>query len=619
MVKTPSNTPSFALVALAALSFARCDKTGSGTDGGPDTFDATVPNTADCPGPLPEAAKSCSGAACTTPQGSMKEFGEATLDSSKGHSWIVVTWAVSESQPSSANANVMYAKTAAGALSPAYAERLSAEEKSARSLARARRLIGDLAFEDLFQGANAARIRGEAAIRAIQRKEPYQVPPSTGTAIRDRTSEILPPNVRRQGQACSAASPSCGDAALCVIPEGATDGNCSGALMLKFRTGPTSFDMVNATVKRVGMFGAIVVDDQSAASIQQADIDALSKRFDEHVAPLDHMFFGQPRDAQGHDRDGNGVVIIFLTPRVAARAGNEVVGFFQKDDLLPTSMEPTSNAADILYMQPPSSTITLDQVSGTLAHEYQHMINFYAKKILNNSSQEDVWLDEGLATFAEDVQGYGSDSFKNVAAYLMTVDQTSLTGFGLTASSESMADNASRRGMAMLLVRYLFEQKGGAKWGTAGADVTDKGGIAAVKKLVQSADTGTLNFTEQTTGRKFGQWVGDLLTTAAVSGAGMPGVSCNPKYHLLAPETDAYTHYQRGIDLRRAFMTAGGMSVMLKGPNTTTFENESSPLPTNGGEVRTLAFSGGTTKVTISGSADYEVDFHALPTDLMGN
>jgi hypothetical protein len=603
------------MLSLACL--AGCTKSEA-TDGGTETFDAFVPNNADCPGPLAESKQTCPPGCQTPNANNMREFGEATLDTLKGKSWLVVTWAVSEVAAASANAVVSYTKSSSGALTPSIAP-ISADARFTADMARARAILGDAAFDAVFGAAHTNRVRGEATVNAMQKKEPYTYPPSTGTAIRGRAA----PHTRTQGQACSVDMPMCGATALCVIMEGMTSGTCETSLMLKFRTGATTFDMVTATVKKVGTYGGFVVDDAIAGMVQQSDIDELSKRFDEHIAPLDHMFFGDSKDAQGHDRDGNGVVMIFLTERVRQLAGNEVVGFFAKDDLLPTSMAPTSNAADILYMVPPgmqpapNPMITLDQVSGTIAHEYQHMINYYAKKIINNSSQEDTWLDEGLATFAEDVQGYGSDSFKNIAAYLMMVDQISLTGYGLQASSDTAADSIGRRGMANLLVRYYFEQKGGATWGTGGADVTDKGGIAAVHALVQSKDTGTLLFTQETTGRKFGSWVADLMTAVAISNAAYPGVSCNPMYHFLPPAADAYTHYQRGIDLRRMFMTADGMMVTLMGPNTATLENDPSiPLPTNGGEVRTLALNAGQTKVVVGGSADYDIGFHAVLTDM---
>ncbi|CAN0577283.1 unnamed protein product, partial [Laminaria digitata] len=212
-------------------------------------------------------------------------------------------------------------------------------------------------------------------------------------------------------------------------------------------------------------------------------------------------------------------------------------------------------------MQPPGAGITLDNLSGTLAHEYQHLINYYAKVINRQSSAEERWLDEGLATFAEDVQGYGADSFKNIAAYLASVGETSLTGFGLIAGNENEADSNARRGMAHLLIRYMYEQSGGATL-TGAAELSDGGGVAKVRALVQSADTGVDLFSD----RGLDTWLQDLLTVVAVDGAGYPGVSCNPKYSLVDPATDDYTGYTRGIDLRTSMVDFEGATIPLNGP-----------------------------------------------------
>lgn len=593
----------------AVLALGACEGTMTGNDGGTGAPDGG--NVARCEPILPAAEVICEAPACEATEGT-KRFGEATLDSADSTSWVVPIWATSEVAGANDNATVDYTSTTEGGLTARGRGHASLAEQRAAARARTEAFLGPDAYAQLFRAERVERIRAEAAIRAMQRTgaDASGAAGATGTAIRGRTRELLPPGVLQQSAACSAAAPSCGATSLCVIPEGASDGTCETAVALKFRTDSTSFEMVNATVRRVGTYGAILIDDADAASLSEADATELLDRFDRHIAPLDHQFFGEPRDAQGRDRDGNGVVIFFLTKRVAARGGAALVGYFQSDDLLPSAQERTSNAADILYMQPPGGTISMNAISGTIGHEYQHLINYYQKKLLRDSGPEDVWLDEGISSFAEDMLGYGGDAFENIAAYLASIDQTSLTGQGLLDEE----DSSQRRGMAHLLVRYVFEQGGGATFASPGM-ATDGGGIAAVEKLVQSADTGTLLFTTATTGRTFHEWVGDLFTTIAVDGAEYPDVSCNPRYSLIAPETDAFTQNQRGIDLRTSFLNTRGQSVDLMGPLTATFGDDSGIIiPTNGGEIRTVAVSAGTVKITVSGSVDYEVGFRPVPS-----
>lgn len=594
-------------VALLPLALVACAETmGGDPDGGTTNPDASVIET--CPGPLPLAEVTCTAAECSATEGT-KAFGEATIDSAVAKSWVVVTWATSEVAGENDQATIDYSKVVPGALGAARGTTmLSAEALRARTEARARAYLGDRGYASVFSAERLERIRSEAALRATMLQGPIDLSGELrGTAIRGRSAELLPDGVHKQSQACSAAAPSCGAAALCVIAEGGTDGTCESALSLKFRTGTATFDTVSATVRKVGTHAAIVVDDADTAAVSDDQITELLTRFDDHIAPIDHQFFGEPRDAAGKDRDQNGVVILFLSARVGQTdLGARLVGFFMSDDILPTAQQPVSNAADILYMQPPSATVTMDAISGTLGHEYQHLINYYQKKVLRSSGPEDVWLDEGISSFAEDVLGYGGDAFANVAAFLATHDQTSLTGAGGLGE----LDSPQRRGMAHLLVRYLFEQAGGA---SIEANI-DRGGITAVKKLVQSADTGTFLFTTANTGRELHAWIGDLLTTTVVSNAGYEGVSCNPKYSLSAPETDAYTGNQRGLNLRGTFRDGKGDTVTLNGPNTATFENDTGiPVGANGGEVRTLDVASGTVKIGVAGPVDYTIELRPIP------
>src|SRR5207244_1969260 len=114
--------------------------------------------------------------------------------------------------------------------------------------------------------------------------------------------------------------------------------------------------------------------------------------FDTLMAPVDSAAFGQPSDI-----DANGRVILFFT-----RAVNEltppgspgrVLGFFYRRDLLPTAQCPTSNAGEMFYLLVPDPDTTTNNgrigmagislsrddatrfTNGTVAHEYQHLIN----------------------------------------------------------------------------------------------------------------------------------------------------------------------------------------------------------------------------------------------------
>jgi hypothetical protein len=541
----------------------------------------------DCPAEFPAADTTCMGASCA-----------ASLSSSTSASWVAVTW-ISSDINTNDNTNVDYTKAASGAL-------LAARE-SVKERARDRH---DLAqYEALYHPRIDGRIAAEASLRAEWPEDAANVR-FHGTALRGRTDELLPDGVRRQNASCSRSAPDCGESMVCVV-DGAGGGTCEGALTIKLRAGNQNADIA-ATVRKVGTYAAILTDD--ADTVSDADVGEILTRFDTHIAPIDHMLFGEPKNAEGQDFDGNGVVLVLLTSKVGD-ISDDLVGFFYAPDMEDPATNPDSNGADLLYMRPPGGAIGVDAVSGTLAHEYQHVINFLAKTS-RGSSPEEVWLDEGLSGFAEDITGYGADAFTNVARYLDAVSETSLTGFGLTHSTEEDADSTERRGMAHLFVRTIFEQSGGAELGSGAGGLTDRGGVAQVKKLVQTPSTGVDSISPANAGKSLHDWLGILLTTVALDGTTYASVSCNRDFQLQDPETSAFTEAQVGIDLRSSFRNFQGMTVNLSGPATATFEEESVPVPSNGGEIRTVE-AGGTVEIGAAVTAeDYQVGLTAIPTGL---
>jgi hypothetical protein len=233
------------------------------------------------------------------------------------------------------------------------------------------------------------------------------------TARRDLTPLIPAARLRRQQ----------GGAALATIPSNPA----IGSLVTLNAQGIFSCTQAKPRVARVAAVSgtAIVVADtmNPANGFTDAEYAGFATMFDTLINPLDVANFGQPTDI-----DQNGKIIIFFTKEVNAltpkgSTGGVVGGFFFERDLFPltdTQLLPgcaTSNFAEMFYMLVPDSTgiysipetkSYVNRVTpGTLAHEYQHLINAGRRMYVNNANVfEDTWLNEGLSHIAEELLFY---------------------------------------------------------------------------------------------------------------------------------------------------------------------------------------------------------------------
>jgi hypothetical protein len=167
---------------------------------------------------------------------------------------------------------------------------------------------------------------------------------------------------------------------------------------------------------------AVVVADTANPSggFSDAEYRSIGVTFDTLIDPVNRAAFGAPTDV-----DNTGRTMIFFTRAVnelsAAGSGGVVLGYFYRRDLYPKQISATercegSNVAEMMYMLVPDTggvvngnKRTKEQVltatMGTVAHEYQHLINAGRRKYVNNAGEtfEEPWLDEGLAHMAEDL------------------------------------------------------------------------------------------------------------------------------------------------------------------------------------------------------------------------
>jgi hypothetical protein len=222
-----------------------------------------------------------------------------------------------------------------------------------------------------------------------------------------------------------------------------------------------------ATLRHVGLHALVYVDDAVPADLMDAhDAAALARRFDTQVYSRVRTLYGSESDL-----DGNGRVILFLTPLVNQWVRPEecrpqigwsgVAGYFDPADL---SDAPLSNRGEILYLMVPdpqgrfacateSKQKELDDLVGVAAHELTHAISFNERHLLRNLPAHDDWLEEALAHYAEIELGMPVLARGQINHFLRNRSaRTSLTG--------TDAEEEFMRGAATLFVARLVERFG---------------------------------------------------------------------------------------------------------------------------------------------------------------
>ena len=228
---------------------------------------------------------------------------------------------------------------------------------------------------------------------------------------------------------------------------------------------PDHFDEVTATLRFIGDHTEIWVDDRTPAQNAPVDLlETVGSRFDDETYDIDRAAFGEESDI-----DGNGRVLILLTPTVNALntqetvdAGVVVLGFFFGADLFPVAQAPFSNEGEVFFAIVPDPTMQFspadfpvegieNDINPIFAHEFEHMISANQHLLERNGPFEETWLDEGLAHHAETLNGFPIQNRLRSALYLDEPEVTSLVAGD---------DTLERRGAAWLFVQYLVDRFG---------------------------------------------------------------------------------------------------------------------------------------------------------------
>jgi hypothetical protein len=247
---------------------------------------------------------------------------------------------------------------------------------------------------------------------------------------------------------------------------------------------PIQQQLITATLQAESTHGLVYVDNQDLTTISQATAASLLQTWEAEIFTRVTQVFGFPQNP--YNSNGQGQVTLLFSRTVNLIVGEG--GYFFVIDLYPDSQTfPTlglhSNQRDLLYF---STNATDAFRKGTMAHEFQHLINFSQHVFVFGGSMEVTWINEGLSMAAMDVAGYGfqvGNTTPYASSFVQTPGSVSLWNWQNTAADY---------GAGWLFFRYL----------------ADRFGNQILRKLVQTTLTGASNVETQT-GEPIGQVIGE--------------------------------------------------------------------------------------------------------------
>ncbi|MFH1385508.1 MAG: hypothetical protein ABIG65_00455 [Patescibacteria group bacterium] len=207
---------------------------------------------------------------------------------------------------------------------------------------------------------------------------------------------------------------------------------------------------INATLRQVGDHALFYTANDWWSSLGPVEAESanmailnLAAEFDKTIYPRLTQVYGSEW-SPGIDND---LRITILITKIKKGTG----GYFNSSDEYSRLQIANSNEREMIYLN--SLYITSPSVRDFLAHEFQHMINFYQKEKLRHSVEE-IWLNEARSEYAPTLCGYdtpyiGSNLERRVKDFLRAPSD-SLTEW----QNESIDYGAVNLFMQYLVGRY---------------------------------------------------------------------------------------------------------------------------------------------------------------------
>lgn len=160
---------------------------------------------------------------------------------------------------------------------------------------------------------------------------------------------------------------------------------------------------LSAYLAHIGEHCMIYVENNKTVFPQK--VSALARAFDENIYPNLTTVLG-PEPNPGIDGNPKMVILLYDFRDPA------IVGSFYGGDLEPDD-HTDSNRREMIYLDVTAAMLDTDRIAAAAAHEFAHLIVYYRDFMLDDPrrrTREAVWLEEGLAMYAQLVAGYGEST-----------------------------------------------------------------------------------------------------------------------------------------------------------------------------------------------------------------
>ena len=189
---------------------------------------------------------------------------------------------------------------------------------------------------------------------------------------------------------------------------------------------------IMAELRYAGPIVLMYVD--TSLSVDQQVLETAARTFESSIYPRTRTLFGAENSP---GIDGEPRLTILNTNLLGAG------GYFSPQDSLPRSVNRFSNQREMFVIALNSYPIGTEGYLATLAHEFQHMIDYTQQR------RRPAWLGEALATLAEDLNGFPNQ--RSATIFLADPDLQLTTWAGHAARS------GAHYGASRLFMRYVYE------------------------------------------------------------------------------------------------------------------------------------------------------------------